>query len=63
MATLVMDANKAIAVRDCLARQIDELMEHGWCIKDILKVPEYKNLVDVCNEIADAYPEAELERY
>ena len=63
MITLTMNVNEAIAVHDCLARQIDELIEHGWNMKDILNIPEYKHLVDKCNEIANAIPEAQLEKY
>lgn len=61
--TLTMNINKAIAIHDCLARQVEDLMENGWTIDRINDIPEYHNIVTVCNEIADAYPECELERY
>lgn len=61
--TLVMDRCKAIHIHDCLSRQIGELIEHGWTIDRINDIPEYHDIVTVCNELADAYPECELERY
>ena len=61
--TLVMDSYKAFAIHDCLARQVEDLIENGWTIDRINDIPEYHRIVTVCNEIADAYPECNLERY
>lgn len=61
--TLTMNISKAIAVHDCLARYVEDLMEKGWTIDKMNEFTEYHNIVTVCNEIADAYPECNLERY